>query len=228
MDSGDILGDRLLKNALRKTADEAREQYSHIIIRIIRVNELYKYYPLYDDRTTARHELRDALGDSEIVELVLSHFMSEEQKRYIRDGANTDRILAQLLTPIRKFPRAMLMAELPEKAAGEIWRRAGSWHGAMELAGHNPLRPKEKLAVQKFYAATNASVYNLPAKMLNKLSPLSLDELTRLCELSRKLRRPPQPHELPDKFLRTLKARMHSEGVSPNTVLLRAGIDYSR
>jgi hypothetical protein len=225
---GDIPGIRLTKNDLQKAADEAREQFPHIIIRIIRVNELNKYYPLYDDRSAARRELRDALYDQKLAELVISRYSIEEQNNYMRDGAEDDKTLERLLEPVRKFYRAVLIAEMPKEIASEIWQRAGSWSAAMTLARHEPLSPKKKLEAQTYYAATNASVEHLPGKMLNKLSPGSLEQLNQLCELARELRRPPQPHELPEKFLKNLKNRLYAEGCAPNTLLKRAGIDYFR
>jgi hypothetical protein len=216
----------LPESELAALAEEALLKYPQLIFKIVLSKELHGYYPSYAEKDRALQAFRGAMGDSAVAKQVLNYFDKAEKDRYIRKGAREDRELAELIKLLRGKREIPLMAELPYSAAYELWRRAGSWTGALTLAGIEPLRERLRLKALRRYAAVNASAANLPGNMRGKLSEETLDMLSRLCAVARRLRRAPSPRELPEGLLRNLRKRIRSEGCSPNTVLSRAGVEY--
>jgi hypothetical protein len=216
----------LTEGELAVLAEDALRKYPQLVFKIVLSKELHGYYPSYAAKDEALQSLRNAVGDKVAVKQLLDYFDKAEKDRYVRPGARDDRELTETLKLLRGTRETPLMAELPYSAAYELWRRAGSWTGALTLAGLVPLRERLRIKALRRYAAANASAAHLPGNMRSKLSDETMGMLAQLCAAARRLRRAPSPRELPEGFLKTLRKRIRSEGCSPNTVLSRAGVEY--
>jgi hypothetical protein len=206
-------------------AARAREHYSQYIIRILRVNELRLYYPLFPEKDRALAAFRDAMGDKTIANRVIEYFAKAEQSCYILEGAEDSEELASAMEVLRGKLNPPLMVELPEETVRIIWQRAGSWTGAMKLAGLDPLTTKMRREAQVRYAAANASIEHLPGRIRRGLSDEMLDTLARVCAIARKLKRPLTSRDLSENFLKEVRRQLHAQGCTLNTVLKRLGVE---
>ncbi|MDR2615462.1 MAG: hypothetical protein LBC28_02675 [Oscillospiraceae bacterium] len=137
-------------------AENARRRCGRSIFVILRADEL-AFTQLAAERARAYAELHETLSNKFAVDIVLAYFNAAEQDRYIRDGAEDDAELTRAIETLRKMDTAPLMIDLPDETAYELWNRAGSWAGALTLAGLEPLDETRRREAAELYAATHES-----------------------------------------------------------------------
>jgi hypothetical protein len=203
-------------------AEDAQRRCGRDIFAILRADELGEYQ-LYAARASAYTALHDALGGKGATHRVVAYFKAAEESRYIRDGAEDDEELARAMEALRGMRTAPLMADLPEETACTLWRRAGSWAGALTLAGLDPLDEKQRRRAADRYAAFDASPNKLPKKLRRRLSKRTYELLEETCELARRLRRCPTKDELPEGLLASIRADECKVG----ELLTKTGLVYT-
>jgi hypothetical protein len=150
----------------------------------------------------------------------VAYFKAAEESRYIRDGAGDDAELARAIETLRKMDTTPLMIDLPDETAYELWNRAGSWAGALTLAGLEPLDEARRHEAAKLYSITHASPKRISKKFLPQISKETYKMLEQACELARRLERCPTKDELP----KELSAKLRADNCEPEAIFRQMGL----
>jgi hypothetical protein len=145
----------------------------------------------------AHNELREILICTDLIDQVLGYHLQAEREGLTYPGAEDDPRFIEAVQALRGRAAAPLIAELDTRTAFTLWSKAGSWAGAMELAGLDLLTKDTGLweAVRN-YAIQQASAGLLPLRIRNRLSPKCLDAIDTVCDRARKYTRMPGIDEL--------------------------------
>jgi hypothetical protein len=110
-----------------------------------------------------------------------------------------------MLELLRGRTIAPLMAELNVLQARTLWSRAGSWAGAMILAGLEPLTRKTRKIAIKQYALRNVTPYLIPKPLREKIPPEAFGQLLAVCDQIHKDRRLPHMSTIPKECVAQLQ-----------------------
>jgi hypothetical protein len=166
----------------------------------LRADELGEdYLPGRKDAINAHRRLRDMSGRRGCAEQILEYYASAETRRLILPGAEEDPRFEEASQVMRGRLAAPLMAELPAEEAYALWTIAGSWSGALELCGLDPLDGDARRKAVERYATANASPELMPEKYRERLTPECVAALEQICKMARKRGRYPLSDKIPDR-----------------------------
>jgi hypothetical protein len=137
----------------------------------------------------------------------LAFYEERERQGRVFESSADDKTLAEALEVLRGCAEAPLMAELPAEAAFTLWSRAGSFSGALGLAGLDPLDDEGRREAAMRYAIARATPDMLPQDIRARLKPAALDMLSLICDTARRLGRFPRSDELPKEYWKSLRTR---------------------
>ena len=184
---------------MRLLVTGAIERYGTSVFKILRAAELgADYSPGVEEIKAAYKALCKTLVNNDIAAQVLRYHIDAERKRSIKKGAGEDELVDAALESLRGFEAAPLIADVETVAAYTLWSRAGSWLGAMELAGLDlPLTKDGRRAAVNRYRAVHASVELLPEGVRKRLTQTALDALNEICKAANKRGRLLYDFEIP-------------------------------
>ena len=155
-----------------------------------------RYQPAAAEYYAAHKAIGDILQNQASVDCLLENITDLETKCNIRICAYEDSELDKALEVFRGMYNAPLIADIEESTAHKIWELAGSWTGAITLAGLDLLTEKNGLAeAVEHYAAAHASTELLPEAERKKLDETAQSTLESICESARSEMRYAQLHE---------------------------------
>jgi hypothetical protein len=169
---------------------------SRYVFLYLRADELGEYSPGRRSAQEAYEKLCELLAAQDLADQILEYYVEAETRRLILPEAEDDPRFTEASQVMRGRLTAPLMAELPEKATYTLWTVSGSWTGALELCGLDPLDGDSRLEAVTRYATANASPKLLSWKFRNRLTPECAGELNKICEAARELGRYPLASEI--------------------------------
>jgi hypothetical protein len=184
----------------------SKEDLRHVFL-YLRADELGEYQPGKRDARAARERLCEPFESEEVADQILEYYAAAETRRSILPGAEGDARFAEASQAIRGRTLAPLMAEVPEEDAYTMWAIAGSWNGALELCGLDPLDDDARREAVTRYAIANASPELMPQEYRERLTPECVAELEPICKATRELRRYPRTREVSHKARHMFKDR---------------------
>jgi hypothetical protein len=196
------------------------QQHSRHVFEILRADELGKYHPVYQYKKKAYSGLSQALRYSEYMNSVLEVYRKYEARRRTIKKADLGQKFLEALETLRGKTVAPLMAELPFETAYILWARAGSWTGALSMAGLDPLTDAQRAAAVERYALTNARPVWIPKDIRRKFSPELVSQLSLECEKARNIGVFPHQNSIP----KQLVAQLREKGYTAHKIFWYMGI----
>ena len=195
-------------------------EYEYNVFRIVRAKELSSYRPERRVYHAAYRELKEAFGSLDYVRQLLEFHFQAENDHFQRTGAEDDPCFIKAQEVFRGLTAAPLMAEIPEKEAYILWSIAGSWPGALILAGLDPPDENRRRQMAKRYAIANASISLLPDKLRVEIPINCLDLAENLCKRARTTGKVIKTMDIPDKYRKTF----NEAGIDLYDVMYQIGI----
>ena len=161
-------------------------EYAKYVFRSISLRELSEFPPAQREQVIADNELNKLFGDGRLARQVLDFHTLCEKHRVLREGAEDSEDLPGLLEILRAWESAPLVAELPFNGALAFWKLAGSWMGALTLAGLEPHNSTAHKFAKKRYLLANMRADALSEKIKKMLTATDLAELDGIFEKARK------------------------------------------
>jgi hypothetical protein len=210
---------------LRFLIQSTFRRYSKYAFAMIRTDELKgSYHPIAKERKLAYNALCQVLVCTDYADQVLTfHRECEEQRRIFAD-AEDDPKFQSALECLRGKKRAPLIIELPTRTAFELWRRAGSWTGAMKLAGLDVMNKTQRQAAITQYILRTASPDKIPVEIRERLGPAAVQSIGDVCRRSRELGKFLTTAELP----KNLKKRIRAAELTPWEVFAHMGVSLGK
>jgi hypothetical protein len=173
----------LTEQELRFLLDCMAEKIARHVFTILSIRELNGYMPLENTLRNTYRELVRIMACVDLAEQILAAYIQAERDARIFDGADEDELFREAAESLYGLEAAPLMIEAPETDAITMWQRAGSWTGAMMLAGFEPLTVRSGLntAIMR-YSSSHASVEFLSSKTRALLPPNCIDLLRTFCD----------------------------------------------
>jgi hypothetical protein len=190
---------KLTDAELESLIGELSPNHLPYVFACLRADELGEdYLPGRKDAITARRRLRNMSEHRGCAEQILEYYAAAETRRLILPGAEDDPRFEEASQVMRGRLTAPLMAELPADEAYALWTIAGSWNGALELCGLDPLDDNARRKAVERYAVANASPELMPQKYRKRMTPECVAALEQICKLARKRGRYPLSDKIPD------------------------------
>jgi hypothetical protein len=199
-------------------------EHSRYVFAILRAEELEKYYPAAAIRSAAYDALCKVLISPERADQTLDLYRDCEARRRIFKNARNDPKLTVSLEALRGMEQAPLMMELPTTTAYDLWARAGSWTGALALAGLAPLDDRQRQTAIEQFALENADPSMIPPEVRKKLSPKTIKRIADVFTQSRQLGRMLSSREFPDGLINNIQ----KAGFSVKTIFRYMGIKLTK
>jgi hypothetical protein len=186
-----------------------QEHARHVFI-MLRAEEMGKYHPVYSVKKKAYEDLSQALRGQKYASPVLEIYRDYETQCRTFDPVDPDPEFSDALEVLRGQTVTPLMMELPVETAYILWARAGSWAGALSLAGLPPLTDGQRAAAVERYAAANASLSWIPKDIRMKFSRKLLSQLSAECDKVRETGVFPHQNSIPEQLVIQLKEKHFS------------------
>ena len=182
----------LTANELQELVMETYSRYAILMFEMLRAFEINKYAGFGDEYTKAHNSFWRIIGNKEHAKQVLAFHVAKEKEHFVFPSARFELCIDKALEPLRGYTSAPLMAELSITDAFTLWRMAGSWNGALTLAGIDPLTESERKAAVKRYIIDRASPEILPKTILKRYTPQGIAELQNICAAAKRSGNYPQ------------------------------------
>jgi len=133
------------------------------VFRVLRCNELGRYYPFFEERDGELRYLNNECREPMSGEFAMWYFMHAEGRAARHDdilnGENIPTDSLELLREISdKLEHTPIMAEVPEKLAFELWLKCGTWSGVLAAAGLSLLEYDTIDQIRHRFGIDNVSV----------------------------------------------------------------------
>jgi hypothetical protein len=151
---------------------------------------------------------------------VLEVYRKYEARRRTVKKADLGPKFSKALEALRGKTVTPLMAELPFETAYILWQRAGSWTGALFMAGLDPLTDAQRMAAVEQYALTNAKPSWIPKDIRRRFSPELVSQLSLECEKARNVGMFPHQNSIP----KQLVIQLREKGYTAHKVFWYMGI----
>jgi hypothetical protein len=196
------------------------DKYAPYMFQIIKSREITRYPLARAERNKAYNELCKVLVCPDLVNQVLEYHFHCEKEGFVFPEAESNPLFLKAIETLRGRKTAPLITELDTRTAFTLWSKAGSWTGAMQLAGLDLLTDKDEIIKAiKHYAIQQASVDILPHEIKKNLSSECLDAINKVCNRARKYQRLPT-----NKDLKTTKPFFYHSAYTYKMVFAELGL----